>query len=189
MERLFIAIKIEETPELLSLVRNTRMHMRRERMRWIPDMNLHITLKFLGNVGNNMIPAITNAVNTAVNDSEDFFINIKGLGNFGSRILWAGIEFNREMLMLQERIEDCLSKLFKKEENDFVPHITLARINYLANKSQFFKIVDANRNRDLDCMHVTEVCLMKSELRPAGPVYSVVESFPLHVHQELLVEK
>lgn len=189
MERLFIAIRITEAPMLLDLVRNTRILMRRERMRWIPDMNLHITLKFLGKVNEDKEPAIKEAIQKAVDEFDDFSLNFKGLGNFGSRVLWAGVEFNAELNFLQERIEDNLTSLFKKEEKDFVPHITLSRISHLANKTQFFKIIDANRNRMLDNMHVTEVCLMKSELKPAGAVYSIVERFPLHVHEELVLAK
>lgn len=184
MERLFIAIKIHEAPHLLPLVKNTRILMRKERMRWIPDNDLHITLRFLGHVDAGEIAKVKQAVAKVVEEFEDFYIQLKGLGNFGSRILWAGVEFNPELIELQERIDEALLPMFEKEYREYVPHITLARIKHLDNKSQFFKIIDANREANLDSIHVGEVYLMKSELRLVGPVYSVLESFPLHVHQE-----
>lgn len=184
MERLFIAIKIQDADKLYPLVRNTRIHLRNERMRWIPDKDLHITLRFLGNVEAGTIPHIKKAINSVVREFDDFYIQLKGLGNFGSRILWTGIEYNPELLDLQERIDEALLPWFEKEYREYVPHLTLARIKHLHNKSRFFKIIDANRENMLDYLHIHEICLMKSELRLVGPVYSVVQSFPLNVHEK-----
>lgn len=184
MERLFIAIKIHEAPQLLPIVKNTRILMRKERMRWIPENDLHITLRFLGTVNAGDIPRIKKIVSKVVNEFDDFYINLKGIGSFGSRILWAGVVYNPELIELQKKIDEALLPMFEKEYREYVPHLTLARIKHLDNKSRFFKIVDANRNVVFDQLHVAEVCLMKSELRLVGPVYSVVEAFPLHVHEK-----
>lgn len=184
MERLFIAIKIQEAPILFPLVKNTRILMRKERMRWIPDRDLHITLRFLGKVDADKLDKIKYAIRKVVDDFDDFYIQLKGMGNFGSRILWAGVEYNPELLDLQERIDEALLPFLEKEHREYIPHITLARIKHLDNKNQFFKIIDANRATDLDSIHVPEIYLMKSELKLVGPIYSVMETFPLHVHEE-----
>ena len=184
MERLFIAININEVPRLSPLLKNTRVLLRKEGMRWIPENNLHITLRFLGSVSSDDIPKINRLVGQVAKEFDDFYFQLSGLGTFGTRVLWAGVEYNPELLELQEKIDEVLLPLFEKEHREYVPHLTLARIKHLDNKNTFFKIVDANREAALDLVRVQEICLMKSELRLAGPVYSVVKKFPLHVHEK-----
>lgn len=188
MERLFVAIKVEGAGRLLSLARNTHMLMRREKFRWVPENDLHITLRYIGDIDDKDIDKIKNRLKSSVDEFNSFYLQLKGLGNFGSRVLWAGIEDNQELIDLQEKIDNVLKPLIGNEYREYFPHITLARINYMNNKTQFFKIVDANRDTVLDMIHISELCLMRSEIQIFGPVYKVVERYPLLVPEAVNCE-
>lgn len=186
MESLFIAIKLESAPRLIRLVRNTQVLMRKERMRWIPDVELHVKLASINEKGIKDIDSVSKKLQEVVDGMPEFSTMICGFGNMGSHSLWAGVAQTPEFLMLRLRINEVLAEYKEPDATDFVPNILLARVNSLVDKRLFFKLVDANRMNEFDDIRVKEICLVSSELMAYGPELSICESFAL---QEILVEE
>jgi len=146
----------------------------------------HITLKFLGDVEEERVGAVADAVSEAVADAdvEPFTARYEGLGVFPSMeyisVLWLGVaEGGDELTRLHEAIEDRTTAMgFDPEDHAFTPHVTLARMEHAGGKELVQRGV-----REWDApvgeMDVEDVRLTESELTSDGPVYSTVERFPL----------
>jgi 2'-5' RNA ligase len=186
MESLFIAIKLEATPKLIRLVRNTQVLMRKERIRWVPDMELHVKLASVNKMGMRDIDSVKNKLQEVVNGMSQFNTTIRGFGNMGSHSLWAGIDQNPEFLVLRQKINEVFAEYKEPDAVDFIPSILLARINCLHDKRLFFKIVDANRMNEFDDIRVKQICLVSCVLMNYGPKLERCASFAL---QEILEEE
>ncbi len=147
----------------------------------------HLTLSFLGDVDEDRVPDIEDALESAVEDDVDFGpfdAEIGGLGVFPSldyiSVVWVGVEDGgTEMTLLHDAVESRLYDLgFSPDDNEFVPHITVARMQHAGGK----ELVQRNV-RELDPtvgrMEVSEIRLTESELTADGPAYSTLAAFPL----------
>ncbi|GKZ15136.1 RNA 2',3'-cyclic phosphodiesterase [Haladaptatus sp. T7] len=147
----------------------------------------HVTLSFLGEVDDDRVPVVEDALESAVDDDIDFGpfeAEVCGLGVFPSleyiRVVWVGVgDGAEEMVLLNDAVESRLYDLgFAPDDDEFVPHITIARMKHAGGK----ELVQRNV-RELDPtvgrMDVSEVRLTKSELGANGPSYSTVAAFPL----------
>ena len=151
---------------------------------WVKPENLHITLKFLGDVKEEKIEKIKKVLQDIANSCATFKVKIKGTGTFPERrtprVIWAGIEDSPELSSLQERIEKALSRLgFKQEERGFKGHITLARIKEPEGTQRLTDYLSRFREKEFGQMDVKEFVLMKSELRPDGARYERLAIFSL----------
>lgn len=157
-----------------------------EGLRFTDPAGVHVTLKFLGDVDADELPAVREAIAEAVAaaDVGPFEATLAGLGVFPSteyiRVLWLGVdEGGAEMTRLHEALEPKLVALgFDPEDHEFTPHVTLARMEHAGGKET---VQEAVRTLDaaVGAMDVTEVRLTESELTDEGPRYSTVERFPL----------
>ncbi len=150
-------------------------------VKWVDPGGIHLTLKFLGNIPSKQITEITEAIGKAGQGISRFHLEISGLGAFPSlkqaRVLWVGIGGEVDRLsMLQQNIESTLTALgFAKEERSFVPHLTLARIRQGASPLErrgFGELVDATSFEDKYHVEVEAISLMRSQLTPAGAIYT-----------------
>ncbi|WP_266079023.1 RNA 2',3'-cyclic phosphodiesterase [Haladaptatus caseinilyticus] len=147
----------------------------------------HVTLKFLGDVDSDRVSAIEDALELTVESDIDFGpfdANIRGLGVFPSleyiRVVWLGVdEGETEMDLLHDAVESRLYDLeFEPEENEFIPHITIARMQHAGGKELVQRNV-GELDPEVGTMEVEEIRLTKSELTSDGPEYSTVSAFRL----------
>ncbi|WP_226039983.1 RNA 2',3'-cyclic phosphodiesterase [Natrinema sp. DC36] len=146
----------------------------------------HITMKFLGDIADDRLPAFEQELSAAVDDADvdPFTVRYGGLGVFPSleyiSVVWLGVEDGGEKLTrLHEAIENRATAMgFDAEDHDFTPHVTLARMEHAGGKEL---VQDLVRERDptVGETRVDEIRLTESTLTDEGPVYSTVESFPL----------
>jgi 2'-5' RNA ligase len=147
---------------------------------------VHVTLKFLGEVGEERLPELERAIETAVEDSgvSSFEAEFGGLGVFPSldyiSVVWLGVrEGGEDMTRLHEAIERRTVELgFEPEDHEFTPHVTLARMEHAGGKELVQRLV-RERDPTVGRTTVEEVRLTESELDHEGPSYSTVERFPL----------
>src|SRR3990167_10081867 len=98
---------------------------------WVKPENIHLTIKFLGDIEADKIDSIAGLLKSAAAKNRSFDISVKGVGGFPTidnpRVLWVGIEEgNVNLSALYNNIEDALSAIgFEKEERPFKPHLTL----------------------------------------------------------------
>jgi 2'-5' RNA ligase len=180
--RSFIAIELpEEAKKGLARLRKELERDEHKFVKWVDPGGIHLTLKFLGNVPSKQITEITDAMKGAAQGISPFNLEISGLGAFPSlkqvRVFWVGIGGELDKLSsLQQNIDSALAALrFAKEERPFVPHLTLARIREGASPMErrtFGELVDSTIFEDKYHVKVEAINLMRSQLTPAGAIYT-----------------
>ncbi len=185
MIRAFIAIELTE--ELLDRLVQVQEELRRDawadQVRWVRPEGIHLTLKFLGNVPEDRIPAIEQALHQAITETgvEPFTLRAGGLGAFPNfrrpAVIWVGVQGEVEPLQrLQEAIEAAMEELgFQREDRPFHPHLTLGRVHRRAGSGYRRKLGEALQAYDVGevgDMQVEEVTLMRSQLHPKGAIYT-----------------
>jgi len=193
--RSFIAIKLsEEAKKGLTRLRKELERDEHRFVKWVDPGGIHLTLKFLGNIPSKRITEITGAIEEAAQGISPFHLEISGLGAFPSlrqaRVLWVGIGGEVDKLSrLQQNIDSALAVLgFANEERSFVPHLTLARIRQGASppdRRSFGELVGSAVFEDKYHIKVEAISLMRSQLTPAGAIYTCLSAVGLG-HQESL---
>tara|TARA_Y100000310_G_scaffold345856_1_gene471518 strand:- start:39 stop:596 length:558 start_codon:yes stop_codon:yes gene_type:complete len=139
--------------------------------------NLHLTLKFLGNVSGEQISKLEEKLGEI--SFKVFKVKTGKLGFFPSeshvRVVW--LEVLGKVKDIFEKIEEkCLEVGFSKESRDFVSHISLVRVKKLNDKEGFMKFFEENRLSEME-FEVKKFSLIKSELTSKGPIHRVIQDF------------
>ena len=185
MIRAFTAISIppeivEALGRLIGEVDRLGLHARLSR----PEA-IHLTLKFLGNIEETRVLAVTEKLQEVASSSPPFGLRIRNLGVFPRpsqpRVVWVGIDAGDELAELQRKVETSLESLgFDREDRPFKPHLTLARIKSRRGIARLLDFLDQNRATvDLGELFVRDYHLFQSELKPQGAVYTRLHTFPL----------
>jgi len=170
--RVFIAI--ETSAELREKMAELQKQLAVDGVKLVEKENLHLTMYFLGEIDEHMKERVMQAMNKI--NCKKFELVCKGVGAFPSnnyiRVIWVAAEAP-ELREIHEQLGGELSKLgFKKE--DFSPHITLARVKFLKDKTKLAEFLEENAETEIgDCI-VDRVILKKSTLTPKGPIYENV---------------
>ncbi len=180
--RSFIAIELpEEARSGLGKLRNELERVEHAFVKWVNPEGIHLTLKFLGSIPSKQVAEVGEAMEGATRGISPFHLEISGLGAFPNlkqpRVLWVGISGELDKLLgLQRNIDSALSPLgFTKEERPFVPHLTLARIRERASPGErrtFGELVVSTIFEDKYHIAVDAISLMRSQLTPAGAIYT-----------------
>lgn len=177
MKRLFIAIKINPEENLINIYKKLQRLLVYDSIRWCSYENLHLTLKFLGNTPTEKIPQIVDIVNEVNNSTEKHNIIMKGLGVFGSRynpkVIWCGIEKNDQIIKAHKLLTENLKEVGIYPDNqNFVPHLTLARINNIRDKIAFTNFISSYKDVEIQNTLASDIYLYESKLQyKAPPIY------------------
>lgn len=157
-------------------------------IKWVPEDNLHLTLKFLGDVPLSLMKNVVTVMEEIAGSTRPLRLGITGLGAFPSqtrpRVLWAGLGGDiRPLAALANETDAALVKLgFPRETRPFTPHLTLARVRPEAPAEETRSISDAMASFPLPTgmeFVADGMSLMKSVLRPEGASYSRLASASL----------
>ena len=174
--RVFVAIDLPES--LKEKIFSIYPYVKGVRGKFVEKENLHITLKFLGEIQPNIVNKVKEALSQI--EFEQFKVRVKGLGLFGNRVLWIGISTGFDNIVkLHEIIDKKLSELGFEEDFRFHPHITILRIKNILNRRDFEHFLEEFKNYEFGEFYVTEFKLKQSILRPEGPLYLDIKSFKL----------
>ena len=160
-------------------------------VRWIPAENLHLTLKFLGDVEEAQVASIRSVLREALAGAAGFPVTARGLGVFPDarrpRVLWVGLAA-RELVRIAGRVERALEPLgVERAAARFRPHATIGRWRRPETTGVDLREELASwRDREFGTFRIDEVTLYRSVLRPAGAVYTALEVFPLDAPREFL---
>jgi 2'-5' RNA ligase len=179
MIRAFVGIAIDEAVRQNLLAVQRKLTGTGAQMKLVEPENIHVTMKFLGDIGENQVEAITEALRVSVEGIKPFDINIRGVGAFPNlgyiRVIWAGVSDGREQIIsIQRSIDQNLAKLGFKPERDFVPHLTLARAQSAAGKEKLVSFLKSMTNAEFGSSRATAIELKQSTLAPKGPVYNTL---------------
>jgi 2'-5' RNA ligase len=153
-------------------------------LKWTKQENLHITLKFIGEVSPEQYSHIETLLNNTNFNTGAMDLNITGCGKFGRgrdlNILWIGTDKNDTLEDMYNRMENTLEKAgIAKERREFKPHITAARNKKPFNFKSFFKKIDENSEQFISGLKVTHFQVFKSQLTPEGPIYTILKEISL----------
>ncbi len=188
--RLFIAVDIDDEirKSLNDIVQRLKkgIQFTSASPAWVPVENMHITLKFLGETDESMLPKIKDVMNNIALNITPFEINFEKLGVFPNRhapkILWTGINNGKDILKtIQQNLEYEMNKLgFDFDDRDFSPHLTLARIKNLRGTKAMMDVVTSHSNFITKNCSVKELILFQSVLHKTGPEYTKLYLSPFY---------
>ena len=183
--RCFVAVELEQALRR-PLVRLLREQLPRTRdVRWCTEQQLHVTLKFLGDVSDSQLPAVCDAVAAASEFVEPFALRLSGLGGFPSprnpRVLWCGVDDNSSGCARWMELADPLFEElgFPREARAFHPHVTLGRSKNSGGSGVMRQVLDELAAPSTPEMTVGEVVLFESRLLPRGAQYTSLLTAPL----------
>ncbi len=177
MIRTFIAVELPEraVPEIKQI--GTLLKM--PGVKLVDPGLVHITMKFLGDIHEDIVETITSALSQI--RCKPFEAGIKGIGVFPKpsyvRVIWLGAHGDFEIL--HSEIERVLAPFKFEKEGDFTPHATLARIKQPVNRIELMEKIKNIGNIDLGNFSVASICLKKSTLTPLGPIYETLKEIRL----------
>jgi 2'-5' RNA ligase len=188
--RAFIALEV--TAPLKELLQGWQKAFRRggDRVGWVQPAGMHLTLKFLGDVEDGMVPKIAEQIQRACLHRAPFSVTLQGAGVFPGvkrpRVLWVGIGEGREQVKeIFQDLDPLLGEIgFPRETRPFHPHVTLGRIKGLEDRAGFAARVVERRETEVGTMRVEAVHLIESRLRPQGAEYQTLRLVPLMAEGE-----
>ncbi|MEM2937414.1 MAG: RNA 2',3'-cyclic phosphodiesterase [Candidatus Bathyarchaeia archaeon] len=180
--RSFIAFDIENAQilERITKMQNVLAETGAD-LKLVEPKNIHITLRFLGNITQNMVEKIYEEMKKV--RFTPFDVKIQGVGAFPNlrypRVLWAGITQGADQLRsIFSQLEPNLRRLgFAPDPKGFSPHLTIARVKSGRNKAELARRIEENVNFEFGIVKANCLRLKRSNLTPKGPIYSTLKEF------------
>jgi 2'-5' RNA ligase len=187
--RLFVALAVSDEirHNISALLRE--LSVADSKVRWLDPRNFHITLKFIGRVPPENLPAITGAL-AKVQIEHPVQMEFRGLGFFPNArkpiVAWIGTEFSPNLPALAAAINNELAPLeIPREEKPFTPHLTIARFKQTRLSPALLAKIKNLQDRNFGTLTVGEFHLVESTLKSTGAQYTTLRSFPFALdHRE-----
>lgn len=174
--RLFLAIDLPK--EIKDYLFELEKKVKEAKITWVSKKNLHLTLKFLGEVNEKDLPELKKQIQII---HPKLKLKLSKIGFFPNskepRVIWVGVEPEEEIIFLQQKLDGQLLHLFPGEQK-FQAHLTLGRIKSIRRKEEFLHSVKSLHVEPKE-FEITSFQLMKSELTKLGPTYETLESISL----------
>lgn len=190
--RAFIAIELspdirQKLDEVERQIQSRAGEPARRAVRWVPVKNIHLTLKFLGDVVADHISQIAAVLEQAAASQASFGLQVGGFGAFPNlyrpRVIWVGSEGGASLSQLHRVVDEGAHKLgYASEPRAFSPHLTLGRVNEHVRGEELAKLVQVLGGiqvGELGKTPVERIHLFQSDLRPGGAVYISLKQFAL----------
>jgi len=194
MSRLRAFIAVELPLEIRQNVQHATSNLRRDTgslIRWVAMENMHLTLKFLGDIPSANVEVVTQMIHAQADSFNCFDIYLTGIGSFPSpkrpRVIYIGIHAPAALEAFQRQIESAARRLgYTAEERAFAPHLTIGRVRQHVRADEQERLRRALEESTIDSLgtaRVNSVHLYKSDLKPNGPIYTKLYSANLRKTQ------
>ncbi len=155
-------------------------------IKWVDPDTFHFTLRFLGPTEPTVLDALSQSLQALAAGQPRFSIALAGVGAFPSvrrpQAIWIGVtQGAAELQRLADQVEEAAVRLgFEAERRPFRPHLTIGRVKAERAPAELVRALEAEpADECVGTVTVDEVVLMRSDLRPGGPIYTPLAVFPL----------
>lgn len=175
--RSFVALELSDEVRGQLVVLLQRLQRTNAAVKWVEPENLHLTLKFLGEVPEEQIEAVAETLKAIAQVTEPFSFTVKGVGGFPDlrrpRVLWVGVEAVQPLMKLQQLVEKAMEQLgFAPEERAYHPHITIGRVKAMAGMEKVREILSEYAGVKFGEVLASHLTLFRSDLSREGPTYT-----------------
>jgi 2'-5' RNA ligase len=183
--RIFVAVALNAALREAVAGLRSRLNAAASSLRWVPPGNLHLTLKFLGEIAERRVARVTDAVREVAGRARPFSIVLAGMGAFPSprrpRVVWVGVgQGADELVALARDLDTTLRRMkFPKEARPFRPHLTVARAKQSGPVPDLAGPLGALGGVVVGTQAVDALFVMESMLHPSGAIYRPVEEMRL----------
>lgn len=179
--RAFVAVDVECGPHLQEAIAELKAYGKA--LKPVSPANVHVTLKFLGEIYERTVPDIESVIRHAATDVLPFQLRLVDVGVFPNerspRVVWVEMEGTEPLIKMAVSLEEGCEPLgFPRERRPFSPHLTLARVRE-GFRPDVGGFLQKHHGQDLGSFQVDKIKLKKSVLTPAGPIYSDITAVEL----------
>ena len=184
--RAFIAIELNsDTQEGLARIQS-ELRSARADVKWVKPQNIHLTLKFLGNIDSSQAEKIKQILDEIGNKFKSFESDLNELGAFPKpktpRVIWVGMQKGKDQVIsIVNDLENKISEIgILREDRTFHPHVTLGRLRSPHNRSGLVEFLEKNKTIPPLNFTADKIVLFKSTLTPQGPIYEPLAQVSLN---------
>ena len=180
MIRSFLAIELPMT--ILKKIGRVQEDLKSSHadVRWVSPENIHLTLKFFGNIDESRIEPIVKSIEGSIQTTSAFTLQVKSIGSFpyvkNPRVIWVGlVDENQVLLPFQKALETELEKIgVEPELRPFQAHLTLGRVKSSRGRGELITRMERYKEEEFGDFRVDRVILFRSDLKPTGPIYTAL---------------
>ena len=181
--RAFLAIDLDDDlkPKINKIIREFKKTD--ARIKYVELTNLHLTLKFFGDIDTEGLSLLEDAISNVLSEFESFNVKIKGCGAFPNsnriNVIWVGIDDDSIIRDMHDLLDKEFVRLGFDKDRKFSTHLTIGRMKSAKNKNKVKSTIEEFEDVEIGEMEVTQISLKKSTLTPAGPIYEDLTIFEL----------
>ena len=181
--RAFLAIDLDDDlkPKINRIIKEFKQID--TKIKYVELTNLHLTLKFFGDIDTNGLKLLEDAIANVVSEFDPFKINISGCGAFPNnnhiKVIWVGIEDDSVLKDLHDKLDKEFARIGFDKDRKFSTHLTIGRMKSAKNKDKVKSTIEEFSNFEIGEMEVSQISLKKSTLTPRGPIYEDISIFEL----------
>lgn len=178
--RTFIALPVPDAVAAFLKQIQERLRSPVANIRWVPVANIHLTLKFLGEIDPSAVPAINAQLDAVARSIPPFALSAEGVGVFPNlrqaRVVWVGLSGDIKLLQaLQQHLESGLATLgFKREPRAFRAHLTIGRTRQRIDPKALGALLEPIKAEACKSFNVDQIRLYQSVLKPSGAEYTLL---------------
>ncbi|MEA3279645.1 MAG: RNA 2',3'-cyclic phosphodiesterase [Thermodesulfobacteriota bacterium] len=185
--RTFIAFELPE--KIITFISKVQKELRSRKLKvkWVRPQNIHLTLKFLGNINETYTEIVGKAMQESANGYSPISLTTKGIGVFPNikrpRVIWIGITGQtKQLVSLQKGLDEKLDAIgFPRNNRPFTGHLTLARVKERINPERLIDAIKYYSEFESETFIADNICLFKSDLKSSGAVYTKLMSVTLEL--------
>ena len=178
--RIFLALDLDQTIKDQLIRLQNRLDRIGADVRWVKAEHIHLTMKFLGELTDQMAADVCRLCQNISAQFEPFEFEVRSAGSFSNhgrpRVVWVGIDDpSGYVRRLHQQIEKTLGPLgLRRERRVFKPHVTLGRVRSAKNALDLRAEVVKNNNFQAGTAQASEITIYSSQLEPQGPLHTVI---------------
>lgn len=183
--RLFLAIELDEfIKNSISKLQHTLKSTGSAKIKYVETENIHLTLKFFGDVDNKKLEEIDEVINKTVKEFRPYILKVVNVGTFprsnNPRVVWCGVKDKEKVTInLIKSLDNEFSNIGFKKEKSYQPHITLGRVKSIQERENLSSTLKQQKNKYFGKMSITSIKLKSSTLTPEGPIYKTIREYEL----------